>query len=145
MQLGSARTANSQHPNKAAPFPCGCRPCSSLWSQNEREWCLAPEQTQKCHQLVRPCQKALHTATGKNWFALLYVFLLFWILSREVFFACFISVLEVKSFPVLIRIVEMCIISPRLENRDIQNEHLLLISQTAVELRRISWDGKICN
>lgn len=53
-------------------------------------------------------------------------------------FACFPSLFEVKSCPVLIRTQGMCIISPRLENRDIQNEHLLLISQAAVELRRIS-------
>lgn len=141
--LGSARRENSQHPNKAAPFSHGCQPSRSLWSRNEREWCPVPEQTQKCHQPVRPCQKALCFATGKNWFGLLYTFLLFWILSKDVFFLALFQCL--KSFSVLIRIVEMCIISPSLENRDIQNEHLLLISQTAVELRRISWDGKICN
>jgi len=58
--------------------------------------------------------------------------------SREVFFACLLSLFEVKSYSVLIRTVGMCRISPRLENRDIQNEHLLLISQTAVEVKRIS-------
>lgn len=65
--------------------------------------------------------------------------------EREVCFACSLSLFEVKSCPVLIRTEGMCIISPRLENRDIQNEHLLLISQTAVELRRISWEEKIRN
>lgn len=50
----------------------------------------------------------------------------------------FFSLFQVKSYPVLIRTVGMYIISPRLENKDMQNEHLLLISQTAVELRRVS-------
>lgn len=66
-------------------------------------------------------------------------------LSRVVFFASFVSLLEVKNCPVLIRTVGMCIISPRLKNRGIQNEHLLLISQTSVELRRISREEKIGN